>query len=342
MRRPAGLPGLFGRQAVNRAVVEADPGAVGEALPANAANKGPLARVDAGVNLQGSRLGETLPALQATVRFLPGVDTLVRPHARQVWEAPAAEPAGVRPLARVDAPVNLKRPRLAETLAAVGAGVRPGARVHVEVDAQVAVRVEGAAALGAQEARGLLGVLGALVLQQLGRPGEGSRAVHAGVRQRVSAPVVELLRLLVLLVEVAGAHGEGALVAAQARREGAGDLRATRAHELRAGQAGRQGTVVVVEVMVGVGQGGVRRPLLAADLGAGLEAPVATQAGKDGQVRQGSRGDPGGGQVSDLVWTVSIIVCLVSLRSAGHHSTAAARLIIRLTLAFCVQVRQRG
>lgn len=51
LRRPAGLPGLFGRQAVNRAVVEADSGAVGEALPADAADKGPLARVDAGVNL---------------------------------------------------------------------------------------------------------------------------------------------------------------------------------------------------------------------------------------------------------------------------------------------------
>lgn len=51
---------------------------------------------------------------------------------------------------------------------------------------------------------------------------------------------------------------------------------------------------MVVEVMVGVGQGGVSRPLLAADGGAGLEAPVATQAWKDGEVRQGGRGDPGG------------------------------------------------
>lgn len=147
-----------------------------------------------------------------------------------------------------------------------------------------------------------------------------------------------------LLVEVARAHRERALVAAQARREGAGDLWGARAHKLRAGQAGRQGTVVVVEVMVGVGQGGVCRPLLAANLGAGLEAPVATQAGKDGQVRKGGSGDPGGGQVSDLVWTVSIFVFLVPLHSAGHHraAAAAARLIIRKTLAFCVQARQRG
>lgn len=48
---PAGLPSLFGRQAVDCAVVEADPGAVGEALPADAADEGPLARVNAGVNL---------------------------------------------------------------------------------------------------------------------------------------------------------------------------------------------------------------------------------------------------------------------------------------------------
>lgn len=190
-----------------------------------------------------------------------------------------------------------------------------------------------------------MGVLSALVLQQLGRPGEGGRAVHARMRQRVPAPVVVLLRLLVLLVEVARAHREGALVAAQARGKGARDLRAARAHELRAGKAGRQGTVVVVEVMVGVGQWGVGGPLLAADLGAGLEAPVATQAGKDGQVRQGGRRDPGGGQVSDLVRTVSIFVCLVPRRSAGHHRTAAAaaaRLVIRKALAFCVQARQRG
>lgn len=282
---------------MDRAVVEADPGAVGEALPADAADEGPLPGVDAGVNLQGPRLREALPALQAAVGLLPRVGPLVRPHARQVREAPAAEPARVRPLARVDAPVDLERPRLAETLAAVAAGVRPGARVHVEVDAQVAVRVEGAAALGAQEARGLVGVLGALVLQQLGRSGEGGRAVHAGMGQRVFAPVVVLLlllRLLVLVVEVAGAHGEGALVAAQAG-DGAGELRVARADELRAGQAGRQGTVVVVEVVVGVGQRGVCRPLLAAYLGAGLEAPVAAQAGEDGQVRQGGGGSPGGG-----------------------------------------------
>lgn len=152
LRHPAGLPGLFGRQSVNGAVVEADPGAVGEALPADAADEGPLPRVDAGVNLQRPRLGETLPALQAAVGLLARVGPLVRPHARQVREAPAAEAAGVRPLARVDAPVDLERPRLAETLAAVAAAVRPGARVHVEVDAEVAVRVEGAAALGAQEA----------------------------------------------------------------------------------------------------------------------------------------------------------------------------------------------
>lgn len=44
------LSGLFGHQAVDRAVVEADPGAVGEALPTDAADEGSLPCVDAGVD----------------------------------------------------------------------------------------------------------------------------------------------------------------------------------------------------------------------------------------------------------------------------------------------------
>lgn len=103
------------------------------------------------------------------------------PDPSQVWKPPAAEPAGIRPFSCVDAPVDLQSAGLAETLPAVRAGVGPGAGVHVEVDAEVAVRVEGPAALRAQEARRLVRVLGALVLQQLGRSGERGGAVHAGV-----------------------------------------------------------------------------------------------------------------------------------------------------------------
>lgn len=71
------LPVVFWSQAVDRAVVEADPGAVGEALLADAADEGPLPRVDAGVNLQSSRLGEALPTLTTAVGLLPRVDPLV-------------------------------------------------------------------------------------------------------------------------------------------------------------------------------------------------------------------------------------------------------------------------
>lgn len=125
-------------------------------------------------------------------------------------EPPAAEAARVRPLARVDPPVDLQRSRLAEALPAVRAGVGPGAGVHVEVYAQVALRVEGPAALGAEEAGRLVGVLGALVLQQLRRPGERGRAVHAGMqRQQRPAPLFLLLRVLVLADRTT--RGEGAL-----------------------------------------------------------------------------------------------------------------------------------
>lgn len=173
---------MLHRQPVGCAVVEADAGLVGEVFPADAADERPLSPVDTvGVDLQRSRLGEALPALVAVVGLLSRVDPLVRPDSRQMWERPAAELTGIRPFAGVNAPVDLQRARLAEALAAVRAGVRPCTRVHVEVDAEVTVRVEGPAAFCAEEARGLVGVLGALVLQQLERPGERGRAVHAGV-----------------------------------------------------------------------------------------------------------------------------------------------------------------
>ena len=63
--------------------------------------------------------------------------------------------------------MDLESSGLAETLPTFGAGVGPGAGVHVQVYAEVAVRVEGPAALCAEEARRFVGVLGALVLQQL-------------------------------------------------------------------------------------------------------------------------------------------------------------------------------
>lgn len=132
---------------------------------------------------------------------------LVRPYASQVGEATSAEGAGVRPLARVNALVDFECPRLAETLATVGADVGPCTCVHIQVDAQIAVRVEGAAALGTQEAASLGGMLGALVLQQLGGPGKGGRAVHARM------PMLDalLLGVALLVAQQLSTAGEGAL-----------------------------------------------------------------------------------------------------------------------------------
>lgn len=56
--------------------------------------------------------------------------------------------------------------------------------MHIEVDAEVAVRVEGPAALCAEEAGWFLGVLRALVLQQLGRSGKRCGAVHTGMKRQ--------------------------------------------------------------------------------------------------------------------------------------------------------------
>lgn len=121
-------------------------------------------------------------------------------------ETPPAVSAGVRPLSRVYPAVNLESARLAEALPAVRAAVGPGARVHVEMNAQVAVRVERAAAFGAQEAARLGRVLGALMLQQLRRPGERGAAVHA--RQLLQAL---LLHVALLMAQELGAGGERAL-----------------------------------------------------------------------------------------------------------------------------------
>ena len=252
-RAPPGLRAGLWDDTVDGAVVEADARAVGEALPTEAADEGPLAGVDALVDLQRPRLREALAALRAAVGLLPRVRALVCPHASQVREASPTVGARVGPLARVDAPVDLERARLAEALAAVRAGVGPGAGVHVQVDAQVAVGVEGSAALGAQEAAGLGGVLRALMLQQLRRAREGGAAVHARVLLRLQA---FLLRVALLVPQQLGAGREGAL-AGEAGKWRWG-LRGRRGSQLRAGQAGREGAVVVVEVVVvgmGVGVG---------------------------------------------------------------------------------------
>ena len=178
------------------------------------------------------------------------------PHPRQVGEATATEGTRVWPLARVDALVDLQRAGLTEALAAVGADVGPRAGVHVLVDAQVAMRVEGLAALGAHEAGGLLGVLRPLVLQQLGRPLERGRAVHAGVQEggERGGPgpflLVGLAGLLdVLLVGVLRTAAERVL--ASQVREVTPELGCVgvRVSQLRAGHAGGEWTVVMVDVM---------------------------------------------------------------------------------------------
>lgn len=91
----------------------------------------------------------------------------------------------------------------------------------------------------------------------------------------------------------------------------------------------------MVEVMMGVRERGVRGLLVVPYLGAGLEAAMATQAGKHRQVRQGTRGNPGGGGgIRDPVWTLSTFVSLLPPWSAGCHRLqlgcggAAAWLII--------------
>lgn len=252
------------------AVVEADARLGREAFPTDAADKRPFSSVDTvGVDLQRPRLGEAFPALAAVVGLLSRVDPLVRPDRRQVRKRAVAELAGVRPFTCVNAPVDLQRPRLAKALAAVRAGVRPGPRVHVEVDAEVAVRVEGPAAFRAEEARRLVGVLGTLVLQQLVGPGKRGRAVHARVQRRrvPRSPPCSRLQLRVCVLGAFSRTSGQRVSAAQA-----GHVRDMRADERRAGQAGRQGAVVVVEVMVGVGKGGVRAALGAEPPRAAAEA----------------------------------------------------------------------
>ena len=129
--------------------------------------------------------------------------------------------------------------------------------MHVEVDAEVAVRVEGPAALGAEEASRLVGVLGALVLQELRGPGEGGGAMHAGMQRRAGGgPALVfllLLRVAVLVTEQLGTGGEGAL-AGQAGEGGRSLVRGgVWAGQGGARQAGGEGAVVVVEMVMGVG-----------------------------------------------------------------------------------------
>lgn len=283
---------------MNCAVVEADPGAVGEALPTEAADEGPLSRVDAGMDLKSSRLGETFPTLATAVGLLSCVGPLVGPDPCQMGKPPAAKSTGIRPFTCVNPPVDLQSPRLAETLPAVRAGVGPGPSVHVEVDAEVAVRVEGPAALGAEEAGRLVGVLRALVLQQLGRPGKSGRAVHARIQRqhgRGRPASLLLLRSVCLSVARLSAGGKGALARQAGKRPR--ELWGMRAGKLRAGQTRRYRTVVVMKMMgVGARERGVCAFLVAQYLGAGLQVAMATQAGKHGEVGQGARGRSGRGE----------------------------------------------
>lgn len=105
--------------------------------------------------------------MAAAVGLLPRVDSLVGPDACQIGEPPIAEAACIRPFTRVGPPVDFQGPRLTEAFPAVGAAVGPSPRVHVEVDAQVAVGVEGPPTLRTKEAVRFVGMLRALVLQQL-------------------------------------------------------------------------------------------------------------------------------------------------------------------------------
>lgn len=185
--------GMFRGQPVDCAVVELDPRTVGEAFSTETADEGPLSCVYASVDLKGSRLGETLPTLATAIGLLSCVGPLVGPDPCQMRKAPATEATGVGPFACVNPSVDLQCTRLAKTLPALGAGVWPGATMHVEMDTEVAVRVEGPAALCAQEAGGFVGVLRALVLQQLGGSGEGGRTVHTVVQRQQGRPASLLL-----------------------------------------------------------------------------------------------------------------------------------------------------
>lgn len=220
-------------------IVEADPGAVGEAFTAYAANERPLPCVDPGVDLQSPRLSETFPTLITAVGLFSCVGPLMGPDPSQMGKPPPTEATGVRPLPCVNPPMNLQSPRLAETLPAVSASVGPGPCVHIEVDAEVTVRVEGPAALGAKEARRFMGMLRALVLQQLGGSSKGGRTVHTGVQGQKSgsrpASVLLLLGvcLSVLVVADLSASRDGTL----ARQAGKSTREPLRVTELRAGQA---------------------------------------------------------------------------------------------------------
>lgn len=90
------------------AVVEADPRAVGEGLPAEAADERALSSVGACVDLQRARLGESLAALRAAVWSLPSMSSLVGTHPGQVWETSATEVTVIGLLPGVDPPVDLQ------------------------------------------------------------------------------------------------------------------------------------------------------------------------------------------------------------------------------------------
>lgn len=229
------------------------------------------------------------------------------PNSRQVREAAPTEGAGVWTLAGVDPSVDLERPRLAEALAAVGAGVRPSTRVHVEVDAQVAVRVERPATLSTQEAARLGGVLGALVLKELGGAGEGGGAVHAGV---LRDPI--LLGVALLVPQELGTSLKRALAGEAGKRgRSLGGL-----GELGAVQAGGERTVVVMIVRVRLGE--ISALLVAQKLGTALETPMTAETGKGGHLGRARLGRAAGAAVMGL----RVFLLLLSLAAIRVTGTA--------------------
>lgn len=131
-----------------------------------------------------------------------------------------------------------------------------------------------------------MGMLGALVLQQLRGSGKRGGAVHAGMQRQMRSSSVLLLLLGFSVLMAADLRTGGKR--ASAGQAGNGSRQLCRAGQLRAGNARRYGAVVVMEVMVGVGvgKGGVCAFLTVHEVRAGLYSSVATEAGKHGERSQ--------------------------------------------------------
>lgn len=121
------------------------------------------------------------------------------------------------------------------------------------MDPEVAVGVEGPATFCTEKPRGLVSVFGALVLQQLGRPGKRGFAVHTGVQglkgRRATLLLLHRVYLSVLVVTDLSTGSKGTLEGQTGK--GSRELRGVWLAQLRAGQAGADGTVVVVKMVMG-------------------------------------------------------------------------------------------